>query len=542
MSSSEGISESLYWIKHKSSDETYNRDTDSLEAISYFLRGFDVSWMASQLLIDADDFDVPSATADNERWTPEYITGADRGSADIDTTVSDKLYMKLDVTAGDGAREYAVARELPILMRHFTVYTDVSYTWGTISANDLLGGIMVSAGSAYDSTNYIRIFKEKATGVERLRISSNLNGAGDTEVAVLDITDDSLALKIERNDNIWRLYYSTDQASDAVWVLAGQIEDPNEYMTETVSYYQFIYSSGTLSTDDIQMDVDTYRLGNTFGAFSDRIGSPIQAPTAPGAAGSLHSKIRGIMQALNITDSGTGSGLEIDGTANLVDALGTDAVTVTDSATSVLGAIGANNNNNAFASTSVVANHDGSVLERLEGMLNTNIEAGDIVIYLAAEDISTTEITDDGSSPALLSQVSQSTKTEGEGEATPAWTEDYNIDQNGTLNLISIFYNLEWQQKFTVGAGAGTTTSVKWQISGDGGGSWVDVTDSVTENSATYIDKQRMGAGLHITSITGGANQLQMRLCSWTDDAGGVSTVESKVYSNSYVRLTLRKS
>jgi hypothetical protein len=47
-------------------------------------------------------------------------------------------------------------------------------------------------------------------------------------------------------------------------------------------------------------------------------------------------------------------------------ALGTDGTTVTDSATTVLGAIGADNANNAFGSTSVVANADGSVLERQE--------------------------------------------------------------------------------------------------------------------------------------------------------------------------------
>ena len=50
--------------------------------------------------------------------------------------------------------------------------------------------------------------------------------------------------------------------------------------------------------------------------------------------------------------------------------LGTDGTTVTDSATTVLGAIGANNANNAFSSASVVANADGSVLERLEAIMD----------------------------------------------------------------------------------------------------------------------------------------------------------------------------
>lgn len=55
-----------------------------------------------------------------------------------------------------------------------------------------------------------------------------------------------------------------------------------------------------------------------------------------------------------------------DGGDEIESALGTDGTTVTDSATTVLGAIGADNANNAFASTSVVANADGSVLERME--------------------------------------------------------------------------------------------------------------------------------------------------------------------------------
>jgi len=33
-----------------------------------------------------------------------------------------------------------------------------------------------------------------------------------------------------------------------------------------------------------------------------------------------------------------------------------------------------------------------------------------------------------------------------------------------------------------------------------------------------------------------------MRLASWTDDAGGVSSVETKIRSSSYVRLSYRKS
>lgn len=54
-------------------------------------------------------------------------------------------------------------------------------------------------------------------------------------------------------------------------------------------------------------------------------------------------------------------------------ALGTDGTTVTDSATTVLGAIGANNADNAYSSSSVVSNRDGSVLERTEYLMASNL-------------------------------------------------------------------------------------------------------------------------------------------------------------------------
>jgi hypothetical protein len=68
------------------------------------------------------------------------------------------------------------------------------------------------------------------------------------------------------------------------------------------------------------------------------------------------------------------SGLKIVPTA-----LGTDGTTVTDSASTVLGAIGANNANNAFLSSAVVSDADGSVLERQE-YLQTQVGYGVLAI------------------------------------------------------------------------------------------------------------------------------------------------------------------
>lgn len=77
--------------------------------------------------------------------------------------------------------------------------------------------------------------------------------------------------------------------------------------------------------------------------------------------GSIIERLEQVQEAVN---NGTGSAMATN--KSVVDALGTNGTTVTDSAVSVLGAIGADNANNAFASTSIAANEDGSVLERLE--------------------------------------------------------------------------------------------------------------------------------------------------------------------------------
>lgn len=156
-------------------------------------------------------------------------------------------------------------------------------------------------------------------------------------------------------------------------------------------------------------------------------------------------------------------------------------------------------------------------------------------IYIVAEDIGTTEISDDGSSPALTAESSKSNANETAGEADPNWSEDIDFEPGGTTTIISIFYELHWQQKRT----GGTTSSGKLQISGDGGSSWVDVTDDITETGTTYADKTRIGTGRHITAVTAGSNQLQMRLVTWSADA---TSVETKMRSDSYIRPTYKKT
>lgn len=299
-------------IMNKDGNQTFNRETDSLEAIRDLIAGFDPSWVAMQLLIDADDFDVLDADANTERWTPEYITGVNEADASINDDTSDKLYMKID-SSGAGAREYAVARELPIGLRHFSVYADADFTWGTVTATAMRGGIMISRGAAYDANNYIRVYKEKSSGVERIRCSYNFGGGGDTEVPILDTSDDEISFKIDRINTVFRIYYSLTQSGDAVWVLGAQIEDTADNIDDNPSFYFNIYSVGSAASEDIQVDFGTWRLGNTFGAFVDTIVSGYDSTdVAANLDGAVMERLESVLIGLGAVIAG-GAGYEEDG-------------------------------------------------------------------------------------------------------------------------------------------------------------------------------------------------------------------------------------
>lgn len=262
------------------------------------------------------------------------------------------------------------------------------------------------------------------------------------------------------------------------------------------------------------------------------------------ATASVISLLRDLIAGLGVVAAGAGGGFEIDGAPSLVTALGTTGSVVSDSATSVLGAIGADNADNAFASTLVAANRDGSVLERLEDIraeVDDTPKVYDVIIYPVAEDIGTTVLADDGSSPAYMPAAAAST-TAGVGAPATAWSEDINFEQEGTLTVISIYLEAEWQTRFLLNAGTGTNTASQFQISRDGGASWVNVTDVFTHSTATMTNRLRAGVGNWITSIVAGANQLQFRLLHWVVASDGVSASEAQIRSNSYARLTIRKS
>lgn len=177
-----------------------------------------------------------------------------------------------------------------------------------------------------------------------------------------------------------------------------------------------------------------------------------------------------------------------------------------------------------------------AIVTRIKAVLNQIPSVSDVVLYPVAIHAGTAEITDDGTSPAFYADNENS----GGGiiaEGTPFvhWLEYIdNFEREGTINVVSIFFELRWQHK-TAGGNAGS----KIQITGDGGSNWYDVTDSIAEVNAAYQDKTRIGVSQRISAITAGANKLGFRLVSWVD-AAAVSS--AKIRSDSYVRITHRKS
>tara|TARA_Y100000310_G_scaffold341791_1_gene442168 strand:+ start:12851 stop:13399 length:549 start_codon:yes stop_codon:yes gene_type:complete len=163
----------------------------------------------------------------------------------------------------------------------------------------------------------------------------------------------------------------------------------------------------------------------------------------------------------------------------------------------------------------------------------------EIVLYPVSEDV-TGEIDDDGVTPVYRPATAHSTNAASEGTAEAAWTETINFEQQGSISIISAFYEFEWRTEYTDGGGSDASYS-KVQISGDGGSNWSDLTDNF-QNTTTGSTTSRIRAAVSnvLTSVSTGTDQLQMRLVHWVTNASDTS--EAHVRTNSYVRFTYRKS
>ena len=164
--------------------------------------------------------------------------------------------------------------------------------------------------------------------------------------------------------------------------------------------------------------------------------------------------------------------------------------------------------------------------------------AQELIIYLTVDEAAAAELTDDGTSPPYYPASAHSTTATS---ATAALTKQITVEGEATVTVSSIYVEAEWQ---TAIANAASTSTSKVQISGDGGSSWVDVTDDFTNQgtdiNATTSERIRAGSGKWLSTISTGANQLRLRLVHQTNNGSHASTAQLR--SSSYIRLTYLKS
>ncbi len=212
------------------------------------------------LLADADNFDVADADGNNARWTAGYFNGTEGGSADINTTVAGKAMVKATADATPTAAAYAISANNPITSKFFTIFTDVDCTLAVPAASWASCGLRISK-TIWDNDNQIYIERQQSsTGVgNRITVGAIFNSSNQGEVSFTTI-ETSLAFKIERWNNTFRCYYSLTQSPDEVWVLLAEYDDPDNYMTDTVTYYLAAYTPGNAIGQSAQGDFDNFKL------------------------------------------------------------------------------------------------------------------------------------------------------------------------------------------------------------------------------------------------------------------------------------------
>jgi len=129
------------------------------------------------------------------------------------------------------------------------------------------------------------------------------------------------------------------------------------------------------------------------------------------------------------------------------------------------------------------------------------------------------------------------TYTDEVSQSGTEWAEVgyFDFDED-TADIKSIFVNLVWAQKVT-GTGTG---KVKWQIASGSHaspGTYVDITDEVTETGTSYVDKGRSGV---IHKITNMPTQTPFTIRCLVANVDATSA-EAKIKSNSYIRVTYKR-
>ena len=158
----------------------------------------------------------------------------------------------------------------------------------------------------------------------------------------------------------------------------------------------------------------------------------------------------------------------------------------------------------------------------------------EVIVYPAGITLGTAVIADDGTSPAY---TPSHTATANISSNTVGWTASVDVSELSLLNIVSIFAEFEWQSRFNANGGGGASSQSKVQVSGNGGTTWVDLTDIFTNTATSLTTQIRAGTGKWLSQISKGSNQLSFRLIHGVASNDGTSQSIIQVRSTSYLRI-----
>lgn len=299
---------------YDSSAITENTDGSIMEMLKALLNKEGLAGLA--ILADQDMFDVADADANNERWDAGYVNGTEGGSADISTTTAGKLMVKVDPDATPTAAMYAVYNSQPVTSKYATWIVDLDSTiTGTVGSQQSTG--MEISEATYSANDRVYIQKQIGAAGERITTGALFNGANQGETHYVT-TDDAIALKIERRDNVWRTYYSLAQSPDFAWVMLSEFEDANEDIASETECYLEAYSPGDNDDQISQGDFDNWKLYIGFKGIEQILAGDFDsAHVSANEDGSLAERLEQIQEAIN---KGTGSALPAN--KSIYDTLG----------------------------------------------------------------------------------------------------------------------------------------------------------------------------------------------------------------------------
>jgi len=233
------------------------------------------------VLADYDDFDFADADGNNERWDIGYIAnsdgsaaGAEGGTANINTTTAGQARVSVDPDATPTQSAYALKRDEPFYSKYYSVVVDADVTLNAGQATSTYAGLRISASDVDDPANYILVAREVSNAVDRIVARAEFMGVPQSTITAA-ITDNAVAFKIERYNNVWNIFYSLTQFPNQQWIKLTQYEDATGDMSSTTSAYLYAESGGTADAQTAVVDFDNWKYYIGSGAIDQLLSTSI---------------------------------------------------------------------------------------------------------------------------------------------------------------------------------------------------------------------------------------------------------------------------